>query len=180
MDYRQYLIDYWDAIDRGNAADYCNGVDPAGFRAEKHIPYLGDYDPEHTLNLYYPADHVTGNGKLPTVMYIHGGGWMYGSADVSERYLGYLASQGFAVMGLNYRLLQRADLAGEIQDIFGAMHWLGKYGPERDFDMDRVLVCGDSAGYTDHNTGFICHRNPSFPLSVSAPVQVPESRWPQG
>ena len=67
MDYRQYLIDYWDAIDRGNAADYCNGVDPEGFRAEKHIPYLGDYDAEHMLNLYYPSDHVNSEEKLPTV-----------------------------------------------------------------------------------------------------------------
>ena len=49
-------------------------------------------------------------------------------------------------MGMNYRLLQRADLAGEIQDVFAAMHWLGKYGPERGFDLGRVLVCGDSAG----------------------------------
>lgn len=146
MDYRQYLIEYWDAIDRGNAADYCNGVDPEGFRAEKHIPYLGDYDAEHMLNLYYPSDHVNSEEKLPTVIYIHGGGWMYGSVDVSERYLGYLASQGFAVMGMNYRLLQRTDLAGEIQDVFAAMHWLGKYGPERGFDLGRVLVCGDSAG----------------------------------
>ena len=146
MDYRQYLINYWDAIDKGNAADYCNGVDSTGFRAEKHIAYLGDYDPEHTLNLYYPEGASATGDKLPAVIYIHGGGWMYGSVDVSERYLGYLASQGFAVMGMNYRLLQRANLCEEIKDIFAAMHWLGKYGSERGFDLGRVLVCGDSAG----------------------------------
>ncbi len=146
MDYRQFLIDYWDAIDKGNAEDYHNGVDPKGFRAEKHIAYLGDYDDAHLLNLYYPEDFDPSRGKLPTVIYIHGGGWMYGSVDISERYLGYLASQGFAVMGMNYRLLQRANLQEEIYDIFSAMHWLGRYGSERGFDLNKVLVCGDSAG----------------------------------
>ena len=146
MDYRQYLIEYWDAIDKANAADYPNGVDPKGFRSEKHIAYMGDYDPAHMLNLYYPEEFCSESSALPTIIYIHGGGWMYGSADISERYLGYLASRGFAVMAMNYRLLQQGDLQEMISDIFGAMHWLGKYGPARGFDLSKVLVCGDSAG----------------------------------
>lgn len=146
MDYRQYLIDYWDAIASANAADYPNGVDPKGYRCEKHIAYLGDYDPAHMLNLYYPESFTGEHCGLPAIIYIHGGGWMYGSADISDRYLGYLASRGFAVMAMNYRLLQQADLQEMMSDIFAAMKWLGKYGPARGFDLSRVLVCGDSAG----------------------------------
>ena len=146
MDHRQYLIEYWDAIDKTNAADYHNGVDPKGYRCEKHIAYMGDYDPAHMLNLYYPEALIGESSALSSIIYIHGGGWMYGSADISDRYLGYLASRGFAVMAMNYRLLQQGDLQEMISDIFGAMHWLGKYGPERGFDLSKVLVCGDSAG----------------------------------
>ena len=146
MDYRQYLIDYWDTIDKANAADYPNGIDPKGYRCEKHIAYLGDYDPAHMLNLYYPESFAAGEGSLPSIIYIHGGGWMYGSADISDRYLGYLASRGFAVMAMNYRLLQQRNLQEIISDIFAAMHWLGKHGPIRGFDLSKVLVCGDSAG----------------------------------
>ncbi len=145
MDYRQYLIDNWNMIDKANAEDYKNGVDSVGFRAEKHIAYMGDYDPAHMLNLYYPED-FKGDSKLPSVIYIHGGGWMYGSADISERYLGYLASCGYAVMAMNYTLLQNGDLSVIIKEIFSAMHWLEKYGPARGFDLSKVLVCGDSAG----------------------------------
>ena len=146
MDYRQYLTEYWDTIDKANAADYPNGVDPRGYRCEKHIASLGDYDPAHMLNLYYPEESKAGGGSLPSIIYIHGGGWMYGSADISDRYLGYLASRGFAVMAMNYRLLQQGNLQEMIFDIFAAMHWLGKYGPVRGFDLSKVLVCGDSAG----------------------------------
>ena len=146
MDYKKYLTEYWAAIDKANALDYPNGVDSKGFRAEKHIAYLGDYDPAHMLNLYYPEGFKAGDEKLPTIIYIHGGGWMYGAVDVSERYLGYLASRGFAVMGMNYRLLQQGDLQEMISDIFAALDWLGAYGPARGFDLGKVLVCGDSAG----------------------------------
>ena len=86
MDYRQYLIDNWNMIAKANAEDYPNGVDSTGYRAEKHIAYLGDYDPSHMLNLYYP-DTFKGDHKIPAVIYIHGGGWMYGNADISERIL---------------------------------------------------------------------------------------------
>ena len=145
MDYRQFLIENWDAIDKANAADYPNGVDSTGYRAEKHIAYLGDYDPAHMLNLYYPEDFKA-DKKIPTVIYIHGGGWMYGNADISERYLGFLASCGYAVMAMNYTLLQNGNLSVIVKEIYSAMHWLEKYGPARGFDLGKVLVCGDSAG----------------------------------
>jgi len=145
MDYRQYLIDNWNMIAETNERDYPNGVDSKGFRAEKHIAYLGDYDPAHMLNLYYPED-FKGDAGIPSIIYIHGGGWMYGNADISERYLGYLASCGYAVMAMNYTLLQNGDLSVIVREIFSAMHWLEKYGPARGFDLGKVLVCGDSAG----------------------------------
>ena len=145
MDYRQFLIDNWNMIAEANEKDYPNGVDSKGFRAEKHIAYLGDYDPAHMLNLYYPEDFKA-ESSLPAVIYIHGGGWMYGNADISERYLGYLASCGYAVMAMNYTLLQNGDLSVIVKEIFAALDWLEKYGPARGFDLGKVLVCGDSAG----------------------------------
>ena len=146
MDYKKYLAEYWKTIEENNEKDYKFGVDVTGYRKEAHIPYEGDYDPDHTLNLYYPDSYRPCDAKLPVIIDIHGGGWMYGNVDVSERYLGFLASKGYAVMAMNYRLLQRTDLAGQIADIFAAMHWLSQYGPDRGFDLSRVLLTGDSAG----------------------------------
>ena len=108
------LFKIWDDIEKGNdAADKYN-PDSKGWKKESHIPYLGDYDPMHVLNLYYPKDY-DGSRKLKTVIDIHGGGWLYGTVDLSERYLGWIASQGYAVMGMNYRLLRETDLGGLVQ-----------------------------------------------------------------
>lgn len=143
--YEKQLFDFWEAVKNGNAAADIYNFDSSGWKKESHIPYLGDYDPWHILNLYYP-DNYKGVKNLKTVIDIHGGGWLYGTVDLSERYLGWIASQGYAVMGMNYRLLQDTDLKGLVQDIYGALHWLKKYGPARGFDLDNILLTGDSAG----------------------------------
>ena len=145
FDWKQYLFDFWDGVKANNDTEWKYGVDAAGWRKESHVPYIGDYHPMHVMNLYYPAAW-DGRGQLPAIIYIHGGGWLYGTADDSERYLGWLAAQGYAVMAMNYRLLRETDLQGVVSDIFTALHWLAAYGPERGFDLEKVLLCGDSAG----------------------------------
>ena len=144
-DYRKQLFDFWEEVKEGNAAADIYNPDSSGWKKESHIPYLGDYDPWHVLNLYYPEDH-DGSKKLKTVIYIHGGGWLYGTVDLSERYLGWIASQGYAVMGMSYRLLQYTDLKGLVEDIYGALSWLKDHGRDRGFDLDNILLTGDSAG----------------------------------
>ena len=144
--WKQELFTFWDNIKKNNDACWKYGVDSTGWKKEAHIPYTGDYDPMHVLNLYYPDTWEAGDDKLPTIIDIHGGGWLYGTVDDSERYLGYLASKGYAVMGMNYRLLQETDLRGLVADIYDSMHWLEQFGPGRGFDLDRVLLTGDSAG----------------------------------
>ncbi len=143
--YEKQLFEFWDNVKTGNAAADIYNPDSTGWKKESHIPYEGDYDPWHVLNLYYPKDY-DGSHKLKTVIYIHGGGWLYGTVDLSERYLGWIASQGYAVMGMNYHLLQDTDLQGIVHDIYGAIFWLAHHGKDRGFDLDNILITGDSAG----------------------------------
>ena len=57
-----------------------------------------------------------------------------------------LAAQGYAVMGMSYRLLPQVDLRGQVQDVFASLHWLEEHGAEHGFDLSRILLTGDSAG----------------------------------
>ncbi|MCR4584834.1 MAG: alpha/beta hydrolase [Lachnospiraceae bacterium] len=152
-DYRRLLIDFWAEIEKNNAKLERYAPVPEGWRKESHINYLGDYSPWHLLNLYYPKDYDAAGGKLKSVIYIHGGGWMYGTADLSENYLGWIAAQGYAVMAMNYTLLQYTDLQGIVKDIFDSLHWLENYGEKRGFDLGNVMITGDSAG--GHLTGLV-------------------------
>lgn len=143
-DYRKILVDFWETIEE-NSKGRTDTVKPSGFRVEKHVPYIMDYNVDHMMNLYYP-ENFNGEGKLPTIINIHGGGWCFSHIDDSENYMAALATEGYAVMGMGYRLLQTTDLQGIVSDIFDSLHWLEKYGPMRGFDLDKVLLTGDSAG----------------------------------
>ena len=116
---------------------------PQGVEAREGLPYLDDGHPMHTLNLYRPAG---ASGPLPTVVDIHGGGWMYGDRQLNRAYCMYLASRGYAVMGMSYRLVPEVTVAGQVQDLFASLGWLAAHGAEYGFDLSRVLLTGDSAG----------------------------------
>lgn len=107
------------------------------------LEYLNDGDSMHQLNMYWPENT---SENIPTIIDIHGGGWMYGDKDLNRPYCEYLASKGFCVMGMSYRLLPDTDLAGIVQDIFSSMHYLEDHACEYGADLGKVVLTGDSAG----------------------------------
>ncbi|MBS7218013.1 MAG: alpha/beta hydrolase [Oscillospiraceae bacterium] len=121
---------------------------PTGVEVLEGLPYLSSGHSMHTLNLYLPLGI---DGPLPVIVDIHGGGWMYGDRELNRAYCMYLASQGWAVMGMSYRLLPEVDLLGQVQDIFASFHWLEHHAEAYCLDLDRLCLTGDSAG--GHLTG---------------------------
>ena len=71
---------------------------------------------------------------------------MYGDRELNRNYCMALAAQGYAVMGMSYRLLPQVNLRGQVQDVFASLRWLEEHGGEHGFDLSRVLLTGDSAG----------------------------------
>lgn len=140
---RRMIQRKWEGNAKRDAARLTGQTLPQGVDVCTALPYLPDGHPMHTLNLYRPAGV---SGPLPTVVDVHGGGWMYGDRELNRAYCMYLASQGYAVMGMSYRLLPETDLKGQIQDIFSSLHWLAAHGKEHGFDLSRILLTGDSAG----------------------------------
>lgn len=105
--------------------------------------YEEDKDPLHTLSIYHPSNY---SDDLPVIIDIHGGGWMYGSKEINRPFDMYMASLGFAVVGLSYRLAPHVRFAEMIHDIDSAVR--KAYAVRFDFPMDfsKAVLTGDSAG----------------------------------
>ena len=140
---RMLIEKKWRENGRKDALRLARQPRPEGVAVETGLAYLPDGDPMHTLNLYRPEG---AQGPLPTVVDIHGGGWMYGDRELNRNYCMALAAQGYAVMGMSYRLLPQVDLRGQVQDVFASLRWLEEHGGEHGFDLSRILLTGDSAG----------------------------------
>lgn len=117
---------------------------PAGGVVQKtNLPYLADDLKEHTLDVYYPEG---AKEKLPVIIDIHGGGWMAGSKEINKNYCISLASRGYCVFNLNYRLAGEYRFKDQIEDIFAAFEWISGAAKNYPADTDDCFLTGDSAG----------------------------------
>jgi acetyl esterase/lipase len=102
-----------------------------------------------TLDLYAPPK---GGAPKPLVIYVHGGGWMGGTARNAAAYADFpavladLASRGYVVASLNYRLGGEAKAPAATQDVDAAIRWLKAHAAEYGIDKTRVAIWGGSAG----------------------------------
>lgn len=106
------------------------------------------YRPQR-LDMYLPPDKST---RHPMVMYIHGGGWQNGHSRQSGAFenwpatLAMIASRGYVVTSINYRLGGEEKFPAAIQDVKTALRWLRAHADEYGIDRDKFLVWGASAG----------------------------------
>jgi len=94
------------------------------------------------LDLYLPA---TGAGPVPTVVWVHGGAW-YGGDKAWWCHAAFLATRGYTVASVNYRLSGDAIFPAQIHDVKGAIRWLRAHADEYRLDPLRFGAWGDSAG----------------------------------
>ncbi len=84
-----------------------------------------------------------GPGHEPTVLYLHGGGYVVGSAFGYQPHAGALAAAAqTAILVPDYRLAPEHPFPAALEDAQRAYLWLREQTP----DPDGVVVAGDSAG----------------------------------
>lgn len=96
------------------------------------------------LDVYRPR---RGPQRCPTLLQIHGGGWMMGSKNEQAIPLMlHLAERGWVCVTANYRLSPHATFPDHLIDCKRAIRWIHEHGPEYGADPGFVVVTGGSAG----------------------------------
>ena len=110
---------------------------------EHNVPYRNTRKRSHLLDIYRPRDAV---GRLPAIVYIHGGAFSMMSKD-THRIMAYvLAAQGYQVFNINYRLGPVHTYPKPLQDAMAALEWVLDNGAKYGADTDRLAIIGESAG----------------------------------
>lgn len=125
-----------------------------------HIPARDGH--AMAARLYAPSA-----GKLPVLLYFHGGGFTVGSIathDALCRQLSFLA--GCAVISLDYRLAPEHKFPVAAHDAWDALHWLAGHGASLGLDAARLAVGGDSAGGTLAAMCAVLARDAGLPLAL--------------
>lgn len=98
----------------------------------------------NTLDIYRPLS-LHGR-KLPVIVNVHGGGWIFGSKDNYRYYCEILAAGGYAVINFNYRLVPAGYFPAPVEDLNKVIHWILKNGEHFLLDTEHISGVGDSAG----------------------------------
>jgi acetyl esterase/lipase len=85
-------------------------------------------------------------GPVPTVVLIHGGGWVGGTKEGDVMNVLPYLQMGFAVVNVEYRLARIALAPAAVEDCRLALRWVFRNAKTYNFDTGRIVVTGGSAG----------------------------------
>lgn len=104
----------------------------------------GSDDRCQILDIYRPKNAK--GKKLPIIVSVHGGGWVYGDKDRYQFYCMNLSQRGFAVVNFTYRLAPEYKFPSSLEDTNLVFDWILKNEEEFMFDTSHIFCVGDSAG----------------------------------
>ncbi|PYV82170.1 MAG: alpha/beta hydrolase [Acidobacteria bacterium] len=98
---------------------------------------------ENKLDVIYPHNATA---DVPAVIYIHGGGWIFGDkAGAVLETLPYL-NMGWAAVNVEYRMASASKAPAAVEDCRCALRWIVRNAKEYHIDPNRLVVTGHSAG----------------------------------
>lgn len=123
---------------------------PNGVTGLADVTYqvIPGYRPQ-AIDIYMPPPAAS---PRPLILYIHGGGWVSGHTRQAGAFADFpavltrLASEGFVVASLEYRLAKEAPFPAQLQDARAALRFLKEHAARYGIDPARTGIWGGSAG----------------------------------
>lgn len=86
------------------------------------------------------------NTPVPTVIYIHGGGWVFGAKAGADTLLMPYLQKGWNAVNVEYRMAGQSLAPAAVEDSRCALRWVFRNAQKYHFDTGRLIVTGHSAG----------------------------------
>lgn len=110
---------------------------------ERFVPGLNGA-PDVRVLVYTPPGAAAAR---PAYLQIHGGGFVLGSAEISDSWnRSTAAALGCVVAAVDYRLAPETRFPGAVEDCYAALKWLHDEAGALGVDRTRIVIGGESAG----------------------------------
>ncbi|MDQ2915536.1 MAG: alpha/beta hydrolase [Chloroflexota bacterium] len=111
-----------------------------GSFVERSIPGPGG---PLAIRLHRPS----GDGPHPAIIYLHGGGFVFGDLDGTDQNCRVIADLAqCVVISVDYRLAPQTKFPGAHEDVYAALTWVAGHATDLGIDPSRIAVGGMSAG----------------------------------
>jgi len=115
---------------------------PIGYESQIDVIYTRVNGWEGRMDVYF---NPLASEPTPVVINIHGGGWNHGEKESQTGY-GSFFKNGYAVVNVEYRLVDVAPAPAAIEDVRCALIYIYKNAEALHIDTSRIVVMGGSSG----------------------------------
>src|SRR5215510_8359780 len=136
----------------------------APYRVVPNITYLTANNYEAKLDVYSRTDVTT---PQPTLIWIHGGGWVGGNKESATFSLLPYMEMGWNVVNVEYRLARVSLAPAAVEDCLCALRWIIRNAKQYGFDTNKLVTSGGSAG------GHLALTTAMIPASAGLDRQCP-------
>lgn len=121
-----------------------------------------------------PAQACAAGAPLAGLLWIHGGGYVAGTADWDDLYVKRLVTEvGCCVVSVDYRLAPETPFPGPVEDCYAALKWLHAQADHWQVDRQRIGIAGLSAGGgLCAALGLLARDRGEVPVCFQAPLQA--------
>ncbi|MGH7001746.1 MAG: alpha/beta hydrolase fold domain-containing protein, partial [Stellaceae bacterium] len=112
---------------------------PIGHVADRVLP-----GPDGPIGIRVYTPSGSESGRLPGLVYFHGGGFVAGSLDTHEGLCRTLANEiGCRLVSVDYRLAPESKFPAAVTDGYAALRWTIEQAAALEINPDRIAVGGD-------------------------------------
>jgi acetyl esterase/lipase len=113
------------------------------YHVDSNVVYHTSNNYEAKLDVYTPPGH---GDPTPVAIIIHGGGWIEGTKEERVVEVMPYLQMGYAAVNVEYRLGRVSLAPAAVVDCRCALHWVVVNAKKYNFDVNRIVVMGGSAG----------------------------------
>lgn len=129
---------------------------------QKYSPH----DPDALLDAYFPQHISEPSGKLPVVIWTHGGAWVSGGKKDNATYFELLAAEGFSVISVDYTRGPEKRYPTAIKQLNEAYAYIQANADRLHADTQKIFLAGDSAGSQLSSQMATIVTNPAYAAAV--------------
>ncbi|WOE39894.1 alpha/beta hydrolase [Acinetobacter sp. SAAs474] len=149
------------------------------YHAPDHIGILSNIlymrDPNLSFD-FYQAQNIQKLDQRPTIIWIHGGGWISGSKTHASGYFKLLANEGYNVIAIEYQFAPQNIYPTQLQQINQLLNFITEYADDYGININHLYLAGDSAGanLASHYAGLVS--NPAFAQQSNFKISIQASQ----